>query len=337
MISVIMTTYNGEKYIFDQMESIKNQTIHADEVVIRDDLSSDKTPRIVKKYIEDNGLSNWQFNINEKNIGWKKNFIEATKTVRGDIVFFADQDDIWLPDKIKSMCDVMKHYNADVVASNAEIFYSSDDTYLPPFYSAKCRTFHLEKIWAGKGCFSILNKMFKERKYDTGLVKKIEFDGSVMNAQRQGCVMAVKRDFAFEMIRYWEEICPHDTLMWIGAATRGTLFVLEKSTMKYRHHFNNTGFKDTIGNGINKKTELEKIKQNSALVTYLIRLIESISTEENRGENLCVLNDILKSNEARSVFLKNKRIKDGIELFKYKKIIGKRQLAFDWLLTYMTN
>lgn len=55
-ISVIVSTYNGAEYILEQLDSVKNQTRKADEVLISDDVSSDNTVEIVNKYIADNGL-----------------------------------------------------------------------------------------------------------------------------------------------------------------------------------------------------------------------------------------------------------------------------------------
>ena len=79
MISIAMTTYNGEKFVIKQLQSLLNQTLQPDEVIIHDDRSSDSTPELVQKFIKENNLTNWHFSVNEKNLGYKQNFYETIK------------------------------------------------------------------------------------------------------------------------------------------------------------------------------------------------------------------------------------------------------------------
>ena len=96
-ISVALATFNGEKYIKEQLQSILSQQLPVDEVVISDDGSSDSTPEIIKDFIKDNELENWSFSVNEKNLGYAQNFIHTIKKTTGDIVFLCDQDaDLWM-------------------------------------------------------------------------------------------------------------------------------------------------------------------------------------------------------------------------------------------------
>ncbi len=115
MISVVMASHNGEKYIEKQLQSIAAGTVMPDEVIICDDCSTDKTPQIVKNFIEKNNLKNWHFYQNEKNLGFCLNFFSAIEKAKGDIIFLCDQDDIWLPDKCEQMCDAM-HKNPDILS-----------------------------------------------------------------------------------------------------------------------------------------------------------------------------------------------------------------------------
>ena len=95
MISLVMTTYNGLKYISEQLESIKNQTVLPDEVLIYDDRSTDGTYEYVQEYIKTNKLDKWNVVRNKENKGYSLNFSDAMKESHGDIVFLCDQDDIW--------------------------------------------------------------------------------------------------------------------------------------------------------------------------------------------------------------------------------------------------
>ena len=107
-ISIAMTTYNGEKYIIEQLDSLKNQTLKPDEVIIADDGSSDNTCNLIKCYIEKFKLVNWFFYQNEKNMGWKVNFHNVIKKTTGDVVFFCDQDDVWYLKKIETMTTIFR-------------------------------------------------------------------------------------------------------------------------------------------------------------------------------------------------------------------------------------
>ena len=108
-ISVVMATYNGEKYITEQFDTIRNQTRKIDELIICDDRSTDNTVSIVETYIKEHNLEDaWSIHINEKNLGYANNFHKATLMATGDLIFFSDQDDLWREDKIEIMSSIMK-------------------------------------------------------------------------------------------------------------------------------------------------------------------------------------------------------------------------------------
>lgn len=92
-ISVVMTSYNGEPYIVQQLESLKEQTRKPDEVLILDDCSKDSTIAILKEYIRDNALENWKVVENNHNVGWRKNFFDGISIAQGELIFTCDQDD----------------------------------------------------------------------------------------------------------------------------------------------------------------------------------------------------------------------------------------------------
>ena len=94
-ISVVMCCYNGEKYIQEQMDSLKNQSRKADEIIIIDDCSKDDTVQIIKNYIQQNELHSWKLIENKKNKGWKENFMFGIRQAKGEVIFPCDQDDIW--------------------------------------------------------------------------------------------------------------------------------------------------------------------------------------------------------------------------------------------------
>ena len=99
-----MTVYNGEKYINEQIDSFINQTLLPHEIIISDDCSTDKTLEILENYKNEKKI---KFRIfkNEKNLGFTKNFEKAILKSTGDIIFLADQDDIWYKNKVQTIID----------------------------------------------------------------------------------------------------------------------------------------------------------------------------------------------------------------------------------------
>lgn len=115
IISVCITTYNGEKYIEEQLESILKQLKNNDEVVISDDGSSDKTIQLIKGFQD----SRIKLFINSfKNIILNFEFVLNKAT--GNIIFLSDQDDIWYDNKVSEVVKILRNY--DLVYTNASVF-----------------------------------------------------------------------------------------------------------------------------------------------------------------------------------------------------------------------
>lgn len=98
-ISVVIATYNGEKYLREQLDSILHQTYPVYELIIQDDCSTDTTVDIIKEYLK--RFANIKLFVNDINLGFNKNFWSALKKARGSYIAIADQDDIWMPNKIE--------------------------------------------------------------------------------------------------------------------------------------------------------------------------------------------------------------------------------------------
>jgi glycosyltransferase involved in cell wall biosynthesis len=102
LISVALCTYNGEKYIRDQLESIINQSLKPNEIVICDDCSKDHTIEIVKSLSQQTEVP-IRLNNNPHNFGYVKNFEKAISLCKGNIIFLCDQDDVWHTERIEGM------------------------------------------------------------------------------------------------------------------------------------------------------------------------------------------------------------------------------------------
>ena len=100
LISVAVCTYNGEKFIREQLDSICNQTYSELEIIICDDVSTDDTRNILEEYSKDPRV---RMDFNSTNLGAYANFEKAIRLCRGDWIAVSDQDDIWLPHKIETL------------------------------------------------------------------------------------------------------------------------------------------------------------------------------------------------------------------------------------------
>ena len=115
MISVCVATYNGEKYIKEQLISILRQIGNKDEVIISDDGSTDGTKTIINN-IHDERI---KYVRNPAQRGYSSNFSNAINLAGGDIIFISDQDDVWMDGKVEIMVNRLN--NCHMVISDAQI------------------------------------------------------------------------------------------------------------------------------------------------------------------------------------------------------------------------
>ena len=126
MISICMATYNGEKWILEQLNSILTQLTISDEIIIADDNSTDNTVKIIKD-LKDDRIKLFEF---KDSVGAAKNFERALLKTQGEIIFLADQDDVWLDNKVKKMVEALSDsslvmHDAKVIDAEKNIIYDS--------------------------------------------------------------------------------------------------------------------------------------------------------------------------------------------------------------------
>lgn len=237
-ISVVLSTYNGEQYIIEQLESIKNQTRLPDEVLIYDDCSTDQTADIAQAYIEKYQLSNWKIKVNEVNKGWKKNFMDGLWSASGDLVFPGDQDDVWVLDKLEIMEKIMvEKPEIKVLTANYTAFYDS-----------------------GK-------KVTGPEEEDGKLIQQKIADG-FFNTKYPGCTYCIRRDFIELSKKYWEQDFPHDALFWRIGLLSNTLYSYHKSLILWRKHKDSAYTIESMqGKTMQKKREW---------LNYALRVIEKM-------------------------------------------------------------
>ena len=117
MISIAMATYNGSKYLSEQIDSILSQTYSDFELVVTDDCSTDDTFSILSYYASmDSRIRIYE---NESNLGFRDNFAKAIGLCVGDYVALSDQDDIWLPNHLELLISNISTYS--IVCANSEL------------------------------------------------------------------------------------------------------------------------------------------------------------------------------------------------------------------------
>lgn len=205
-ISVAMISYQGEKYIEEQLDSILAILGPEDEVIISDDGSTDRTREILIRYESQDERVRM---INGPRTGVKKNVENALRACQGEYIFLADQDDIWMPEKVEHVLNAFKQDGVGMVVHDAIVTDGScQNVILDSFYSLK-----------GSGA---------------GVIKNIWRNTYI------GCCMAFKRDILEEVLPIPDYIEMHD--QWIGVINdqlkRGTSFIPQK-LIKYRRHGNN--------------------------------------------------------------------------------------------------
>lgn len=267
-ISVVMATYNGEKYIYEQLESIAKQTCSPSEVLIFDDGSNDMTVQIIKDYIENNHLNNWCLYINAKNKGWKKNFIDGLKTVKGDIVFTADQDDVWHPEKIQIMTEILeKEPSAQIAMCNYKRFFGND--------------YGSYDVTTGK--YHIRMSMPKNA--------EVAFPG---------CSYAFRRDFFMKICSAWIDNYAHDLLLYLAGWMSDSTIVCEDTLLYFRRHNESATF--ISAPMLDKSTRIQWINSNYVVMNKLSKIFRDENCEYvNTRMNW--LKDRKSALEERSLFL----------------------------------
>jgi len=114
-VSVCMATYQGEAYVREQLESVLSQLAKDDEVVVSDDCSTDATLAAV------DSLDDPRIRVlrGSKNVGYSKNFVRALAASTGDVIFICDQDDVWLPGKVRTMVEALRSH--DLVVADVRV------------------------------------------------------------------------------------------------------------------------------------------------------------------------------------------------------------------------
>ena len=212
MISVCMATYNGERFIKKQLDSILSQISENDEIIISDDGSSDSTLNIIQSY-KDSRIKLLNHNkdlslLKEKSSSFKlvaQNFENALCKAKGDYIFLSDQDDIWKENKVSETIKALQTF--DIVMSNFSIIDEND-------------------------------KITKENFYSSTPISKF-FLVNIIRSHFLGCCMAFRKRVLDYCLPFPKKLIGHD--YWIGClgTYRYNFYFISSPLHLYRRTLNN--------------------------------------------------------------------------------------------------
>ena len=206
MISVCMATYNGERYLKEQVDSILDQLGEKDELVISDDTSADSTLAILRSYQDDRIKL-----YHNQHKGMVNNFEHALSKAAGEYIFLADQDDVWLPGKLDKMVDFLNKGDYDVAMCNCALVDKDLQIIKSP---------HFDEQWPMKR--SILSNLYK-------------------NAWL-GCCMALRSSVLKATMPFPKGLAAHDLWLALFSQWHFKTGYMDEVLVLYRRHGNTVSF-----------------------------------------------------------------------------------------------
>jgi glycosyltransferase involved in cell wall biosynthesis len=203
MISVCMAVYNGERFIKAQVESILSQLASDDELVVVNDCSHDRSVQLLTDF----GDSRISLVHNSTNLGPSASFERAISVARGRVIFLADQDDVWAPTKVQTVCEIFRSIDCLVVCSDARIIDANESV--------------------------IQESLFALRGGRAGFWRNLYKNGFV------GCCMALRSDAKGFFMPFPRGVGMHDEWIGLCSSLAGLVYFSEGKLIDYRRHERN--------------------------------------------------------------------------------------------------
>lgn len=244
--SVALCTFNGEKYLHEQIDSILKQSTEVQEIVICDDLSTDKTFAILTEY-RDLYPKLFKIHQNEKNLGYVKNFEKTILLCSGDLIFLCDQDDIWFKDKVRKIEKVfLENNNINVLCHNIALLGEK---------------FNNENYWKIRG-FDC-----KETNYE--IIEMLLLSGNIFPGMSM--VINKKSQQKYFPLKKINHLIIHDYELILQSCRENSFFVYNEILGNYRIHENqNIGFEESDPN---KKITANSIYTRRNSFDYIKKLV----------------------------------------------------------------
>lgn len=266
-VAIVMATYNGEKYVGEQIESILDSSYQDFELFIYDDGSKDDTMSVLRAYEQKNPDKIHVFQ-NPANMGVTRNFLNALCRTTMDYVMFCDQDDVWKPNKIAITLKRMRHMEAQ----------TGKDKPIAVFTDAAIADEQLKVIRDSFFCSSHLNP------------KKTDLAHTLMENKLIGCTVMVNGSLrkVMQMYNLPENARFHDWWVALIAASMGKIGFIRESTLLYRQHGGNvvggagflSYFKNRLSSLSRQKEALRALMQQA---DEFLGIYNDLLTEEKKS------------------------------------------------------
>ncbi len=321
-VGVIVATYNGIKFIKEQLDSILNQTYKVDEIVISDDGSSDGTFEYLSEYAKEHNDYNISIVKNCGEHGPSKNFENAYRNSTADVLFFADQDDTWMQDKVEVFMKAFeKHPECGCFFSDAEV----TDGALNPTGKTNFDYFFpdVRELINNDDIYTIINREY--------FVKRVRY-GNVV----PGMCMAVKREVLDKTVPF-DSIIIHDDIIIMYSALNSQICCINKIEAYYRQHENNSigvigGNKDARRNSLAGLIKNSEVNLKSVLHSYKrIKYFKSI----DKKSEFPFLNEIFETEEKRYLAAKSNCVFGFFRLL--KNLITKGRVQIHPIKTFLLD
>lgn len=216
-ISVALCTYNGARYLPEQLDSIASQIRLPNELVVCDDRSTDDTVEIVRSFAEEASFP-VRLHVNKRGLGAMQNFVWAIGRCEGDYVALSDQDDIWLPDKLKITLDAMLKAEREYGAKTP-ILVHTDLQVIDEERQPLAQSFYKHQGF--------------RRSHVNPLVELL------VENYVTGCTVMVNRALREVALPVPPQALMHDWWLALVAAAAGRIVSLPETTVLYRQHGRN--------------------------------------------------------------------------------------------------
>ncbi|GLC82445.1 glycosyltransferase family 2 protein [Lacrimispora brassicae] len=238
MVSVLLASYNGEKYIRDQLESILNQTFSDLSIVISDDLSTDGTPAVIREYEERYPGRIRSLRNSERSGSAQNNFFRLLTSVSDEYVMLCDQDDVWILDKVEVTLREMKRLEAEWGAEIPLLVHGD------------------LSVTDKMGC--ILHESMA--KYQKIAIHDNRFSHYLVENNITGNTVMVNMAFLQLLAHIPEECVMHDWWLGLLASCFGRISYLDRPLVLYRQHGDNQ-----VGSKSGKEQYAERIRNQNAV------------------------------------------------------------------------
>jgi glycosyltransferase involved in cell wall biosynthesis len=213
-ISVALCTYNGEKFLHQQIDSILNQTLKVDEIVVCDDGSTDHTLQILSEY-QKRFPEIFKIYSNEKNLRSVKNFEKAISLCTGEIIFLSDQDDVWEETKVETFIHYFNQYpHINAICSNGT-FINNDGNFIDQL-----------SIWA-------VPQLLKNQKIEVDYFNIIAFIENIATGAGMAFRGSIKKSILPIPIK---EGFHHDEWIALITSYRKSFMMIDEKLFRYRIH-----------------------------------------------------------------------------------------------------